>query len=231
MIVVIGSPLHRPGAVGQPSSAAGTAAGIAVAAAAAGRAVQLVGRVGEDAAGEATLLALGRAGVGHVATLRDPSHPTTVVPGIADRADLDPSASDADAELAREAAGAELDDGQQPALVPGSTLDREDLELALRYLDGFGVIVVAEALGADALVVVAEAAAYTGAVSVVLVPAGGSAPDPPDQALVLEAPEVDPDGVFARTVGALAAALDSGTPPTEALAAIAAAQGWARAED
>ena len=38
--------------------------------------VQLVGRVGEDPAGEATLLALARDGIGHVATLRDPARPT-----------------------------------------------------------------------------------------------------------------------------------------------------------
>ncbi len=220
---------------------AGTAAGIATVAAAAGREVQLVGRVGEDPAGEATLLALGRAGVGHVATLRDPAHPTAVVAPVDDPQDRDPSAPDADAELAREASGADLDRGQ-PASVPATTLDRDDLELALRYLGGFAVVVVAEALGPDALAVVAEAAAYTGAVSVVLVPADPPVPadgavpahtptpDAPGQALVLEAPEIDPDGVFARTVGALAAALDAGTPPTEALAAIAAAHGWERTQ-
>ncbi|MDP9482634.1 MAG: PfkB family carbohydrate kinase, partial [Chloroflexota bacterium] len=79
MIVVIGSPRLRRGSPEHPSEAAGLAAGIALAAVSAGRQVQLVGRVGEDPAGEALLLALARAGIGHAATLRDAVFPTSVV--------------------------------------------------------------------------------------------------------------------------------------------------------
>ena len=108
--------------------------------------------------------------------------------------------------------------------------DGGDLELALRYLDGFSVAVVAEPLEPSSLEIVAEAAAYAGATLVVLAP-GGADPGPiPDRAVVLEAPAIDPDGVFARTVGAFAAAVDAGTDPALALEAAAAAEGWQRAE-
>jgi len=222
VIVIIGSPLHRPGSDDRPSGVGGSAVAIAVAAVSAGREVQLVGRVGDDPAGDATLVALSRAGVGHVATLRDPAHATPVVPPIDEDADADP---DQALELIGRAQG---DRGPDP--VPAATLDRDDLELALRYLTGFGVIVVAEALPAEGLAVVADAAAYVGAASIVLVPAGGDASAGTASALVIEAPERDPDELFARTIGALAAALDAGMPAAEALATITAAQGWDRAE-
>jgi hypothetical protein len=183
--------------------------------------VELVSRVGEDPAGEAILLALARAGIGHVATLRDAVHPTAVVP-VAEEVDPDLLA-DPD----------EAADGRWTSLgTPGSaTLDGGDLELALRYLDGFSVAVVAEPLEPSSLAIVAEAAAYAGARLVVLA-SGAVEPGPiPDGAVVLEAPASDPDGVFARTVGAFAAALDTGTDPAAALAAVTAAEGWQRAED
>jgi hypothetical protein len=46
---------------------------IALAAAAAGARVELVGSIGDDPAGDRVALALGKAGVGHAALLRDPS--------------------------------------------------------------------------------------------------------------------------------------------------------------
>ena len=69
MIVVVGSPIliesdPRP-------RAGGLAVGVAVAAASAGGDVQLVGKTGDDAAGEAALLDLAGRKVGHVAILRD----------------------------------------------------------------------------------------------------------------------------------------------------------------
>ncbi|MEY4389294.1 MAG: pfkB family carbohydrate kinase [Chloroflexota bacterium] len=85
MIVVIGSPSATAG------RAAGLAADVARAIAGTGARVEIVGRVGDDAAGEELLLDLSRAGVGHVAVLRDPAHPTPQHPaaGIAaDAADL-----------------------------------------------------------------------------------------------------------------------------------------------
>jgi pfkB family carbohydrate kinase len=220
VIVVIGSPRFRPGSVERPSEAAGLAAGIAQAAGGSGRQVQLVGRVGEDPAGEAVLLALARTGIGHAATLRDAVHPTAVVPAL-EEDDPDLLAEPGDAP-----------DAEWNSLGPPgtATLDGGDLELALRYLDGFSVVVVAEALESSSLEIVAEAAAYAGAVLVVLAP-GGSKPDAvPDGAIILEAPGSDPDGVFARTVGAFAAALDAGADPAGALEAATAAEGWQRAE-
>lgn len=68
MIVVVGRPgLDDEGAVH------GTAGQIAVAAAAAGGSVEVVGSVGDDADGDAAITALGRAGIGHAAVLRDPA--------------------------------------------------------------------------------------------------------------------------------------------------------------
>ena len=88
-------PATRPGESGA-LVAAGLAADVALAAAAAGAPVQIVGRVGEDAAGEAALLDLARRGVGHVAVLRDAARATPVdqpAPGPDDADDVD----DADA--------------------------------------------------------------------------------------------------------------------------------------
>lgn len=219
MIVVIGSARLHPGSVDRPPEAAGLAAGIALAASGSGRQVQLVGRVGEDPAGEALLLSLSRAGIGHVATLRDAVHPTALVPA-SEEVDPDLLAEPTDAP---DAAWSSLGP-------PGSaTLDGGDLELALRYLDGFSVVVVAEPLEPSSLEIVAEAAAYAGATLVVLVPDGAAPRTVPDGAIILEAPGSDPDGVFARTVGGYAAALDNGADPAGALEAVTAAEGWQRA--
>jgi hypothetical protein len=220
MIVVIGSALLRPGSAGHPSEAAGLAAAIALAARVAGPEVQLVGRVGEDPAGEEILLALARAGIGHVATLRDAVHPTALVPAT-DDVDQDLLVDPIEAP---EAAWSSLGP-------PGSaTLDGGDLELALRYLDGFSVVVVAEPLQPSSLEIVADAAAYAGATLVALSSRGAPLGPVPSGAIALEAPGSDPDGVFARTVGAFAAALDAGADPAGALDAVAAAEGWQRAE-
>lgn len=66
MIVVVGTPAWDPV---DPAHPAGLACMIAMAAAA-DHAVELVGRTGDDAAGDELVLALSRAGVGHVALLR-----------------------------------------------------------------------------------------------------------------------------------------------------------------
>jgi hypothetical protein len=214
VIVVIGSPLHRSVASGGPPVAVGLAAGIAMAAAEAGSEVQLVGRVGEDPAGDALLLALSRLGVGHVAVLRDPAHPTPVAP------DDEPEAADPMTEPPP--------DGWSSLGAPGSaSLDRGDVELALRYLDGFRVAVVAERLDGEALAVVTEASDYARACLVALV---GPDAEAPEGAIVLEAPGADPDGAFARTVGRLAAALDGGAEAEVALASAIAAAGWERVD-
>jgi hypothetical protein len=79
VIVVLG----RPGltADGRLDRLAGR---IAVAAAASGARVELVGSVGDDPDGEAVALELGRAGVGHAALLRDPT-------GTTPRAEAEPA--------------------------------------------------------------------------------------------------------------------------------------------
>jgi hypothetical protein len=227
VIVVIGSPLHLPGSDDRPSSAAGLAVGIAAAAAALDHEVQLVGRVGEDPAGDATLLALARSGIGHVAMLRDAAHPTAAVAPGSDEAD-DPAAL-IERAIAEEAAGDRA--GSTRMGPPGTaTLDRDDVELALRYLGGPSVIVVAEPLDPPALDVVYEATAYAGARLVQLVADDAVRSPAPGGAIVLGAPPDDPDGVFARTVGEYAAALDAGADPASALASVVTARGWEPAE-
>ncbi len=71
MILVVG----RPGldAGGHIDRTAGWAA---TAAAAAGARVELVGSIGDDSNGDAAIVALGRAGIGHAALLRDPAAAT-----------------------------------------------------------------------------------------------------------------------------------------------------------
>ncbi len=76
MIVVIGALLARETESG--IVAAGRAATVARVAASAGADVQLVGKVGEGAAGDAVLLSLAQARVGHVAVLRDATIPDSV---------------------------------------------------------------------------------------------------------------------------------------------------------
>lgn len=68
MIIVVGRP-----ALNDAGELAGIAAGVAMAAVAAGAGVELVGSVGDDPDGDAVAVELGRAGVGHAALLRDPA--------------------------------------------------------------------------------------------------------------------------------------------------------------
>lgn len=211
MIVVVGSPRALVQAVG-PVTAAGLASGIAVAAAAGGAAVQFVGKVGEDTSGEGVLLDLARRGVGHVAVLRDVGRPTPETLGTRTEDGLD------DAGAA--AAGPARDGATDDTL----TLDAADVELALRYLPEYAVIVVAERLDPAAMRVVADAAGWNAAALVVV----GRSEDLaglPDDATVLAPPDGDPDGAFAAMVGTYAAALDRGDDPRAAFAAATAAVG------
>jgi sugar/nucleoside kinase (ribokinase family) len=201
VIVVVGSPRARSGRDG-PVEAAGLAALVAAAGAQAGSLVEIVGRVGEDAAGEAVLLDLARRGVRHVAVLRDAERPTAVLP--ADIADDLEAESDPEPEPRGNDA--------QP------TLDAADLELALSYLPEYAVIVVAEPLSSSALRVVAEAAGWSEA-ALVVVGAAADLAGLPDNATVFAPPDGDPDGAFAAMVGAYAAGLDRGDDPRAAFAA------------
>ena len=180
MIVVVGSPhlrFRRP-----RQEAAGTAVGVGAAAAAAGADVELVGKIGDDPAGEVVLLDLAARGIGHVAILRDPSRSTPE--------STDAAAADADP-FEEPAAEAEPTD-----LLPGPTLEPADIELALQYLPDYRVLVVAEPLAPAALEVVLAAGRWSGAAVVVVLPHGADPVDIPDTT-ILEAPEGDPDDAFA----------------------------------
>ena len=224
MIVVVGGLAWRSG---DPPGPAGRACEIALAAASSGAGVEVVGRAGDDATGDALMLALARAGIGHVAVLRDPSHPTPVLPprSAGDGAgsdSIDPALEDPDADPVAEAG----DTGR----ATGPRLDAADVSLGLHYLTAFGVLVVTEDAPEAVVPVAADAASFAGARLVLLVTGDQDADTahalPPD-ATVLSAP-ADDDGSFARLVGAYAAGLDAGTEPSQAFeAAIAAVGGQA----
>jgi sugar/nucleoside kinase (ribokinase family) len=207
VIVVIGSPAAR--LVEGRVVAAGLAATIARVAAAAGADVQLAGKVGEDGAGEAVLLALAGARVGHVAMLRDAGRPT---PLVAD-GDDDDGVED------------ELAD-TSPRSRPPLSLEAADIELALRYLPDYRVVVIADVLDSPSTSTVVEATRWAGATLIALLPSGTRPSGLPDDATILEAPAADPDGAFAAVVGAYAAALDRGATPADAFASASGGVGW-----
>lgn len=211
VIVVIGQPILRSAALG--GGLDGIPARAAATAAAAGREVQLVGQVGDDPDGDALVLELAQAGVGHVAVRREPARRTPVV--VAEPADDDES------------------DAPAPTIVPSDPADRPaldpaDVDLALRYLTDFGVLVVAEPLPSAIVDVAAAAAAYAGAQLVVTVTPGN---DGPPIATVVEAPAADPEGAFATFLGTLAADLDAGVLPAGGIVAAATGLGWTQPED
>ena len=236
VIVVVGSPWAR--LEEDRVVATGLAVGVARAAAATGAVVQLVGRIGEGPIGDGVLVDLGRAGIAHVASLRSAAEPTPLeaLPGPAASAggdDADPGdlliADDSPAEelLTVEPQGRT----DRPIGMPG--LDAADLELALRYLGEFRVVILAEAVEAAAAQAVAEAAGYAGATLISIVAdadARAALPDALDGAIVIETPGGDPDGAFARLVAGLAAALDRGDAPDAAFRSAVTAAGWARSE-
>jgi len=225
VIVVVGSPIGRPAMTGVV--AGGIAADVATAIATSGGAVQIVGRVGDDAAGDAVLLTLAAAGVGHVAVLREPTHSTPTAapapgtPASPDGPDLGESI------LADE----EADDAGAADEPRGLSMDAADLQLALRYLPDYRVLVLAADLDPEPLSTVVEAAGWAGAHLVAVVGRDGEALALPPDATVLERPVVDPDGAFARVVAAYSLALDEGREPRAALADAAGSLGWAPATD
>jgi pfkB family carbohydrate kinase len=229
MIVIVGSPVGRlvDGRLGP----GGLAARAAVAAASAGRAVQLVGRIGDDPDADRLMLALASTGVAHVAVLRDPSRATPIE---LDGGPEEPPDASADAVASDAEGGDEV--SARPAPNP-IALDAADVELGLRYLTDYRVVVLTPA-GPDVVAVAADAARWATARLVVVVdgpdPSAGSAAEappsnlPPD-AIVLEAPDADPDGAFAALVGRLAAALDTGADPATAFRDVISEAGWATA--
>ena len=204
MIVVIGSPigLLRDGAI----VAAGMSSRVALAAARTGASVQVVGKTGDDATADGVVLDLARGGVGHVALLRDGSRPTPV--DAADEID----------------AAAEIPPADP---VGGPAIDAADVDLGLRYLTAFEVVVIAEPAAPDLVAGVADAARWSEARMILVLGSGSAIPGHlPADVVVFEAPDADPDGVFAELVGSFAAALADGVGPGEAFRASVESDGW-----
>jgi pfkB family carbohydrate kinase len=221
VIVVVGSPAGR--IVAGRITLAGTAAETARAAAMAGSQVQLVGRLGDDPDADALLLELAAAGVGHVAVLRDPARPTPIAP----------QARDGDSNDAAAAPDTPSDAEGDGVLTPSSIeLDPGDVELGLRYLTDFTVLVLVPP-ATEAVTRIAIDGAGWASARLILVVRREASPDVavPDDAIVLEAPTEDPDGAFATVVGRLAAALDAGGSPEEAFGSVVEAAGWSAAPD
>ncbi len=218
MIVVIGLPAYADSPEGE-KCAGGLAVEVAAAARGRGSAVELVGKVGNDGAGDAVVVALGRLGIGHAALLRDPIRPTPVL--------APPVTEDDAAELDAEGAEARLlpeDPEARPAL------EAADVELALKFLPAAGVVVIADPLSEATTAAGVDGAAYAAARLIVLVAAGSTPPPVPAGATVLEAPQAD-DGSFGRLVGVFAGALDAGLEPQAAFGEAVAAAGWEPAAD
>ena len=216
MIVVIGSTyLHGEGSTAVPDGVAGR---IALAAAADEATVELIAKIGDDPAGDALLVALALAGVGHVAVLRDAVHHTAQRPADADlpiEAALDPDV-DADDEHAAWIA--------EPAGAPA--LDPADVGLALRYLTEYRVVVAVHA-PAGIVTEATGAADWAGAHLVLVTDPGDPVPaDVPPGALVIEAVDEPGDAsAFADRLGRYAAAVDRGIAPATAYAALTAEAG------
>ncbi len=201
MIAIVGSLAWR---LGDPPGPAGRASDIAFAAASAGARVEIVARAGDDPTGDAVLLALARAGIGHVAVLRDASRPTPQIDAPA----IDDEAVDA------------------PRPVAGPALDAADVSLGLQYLTAFGVLVVTDDVPGAAVPVAIEAAGFTGAHLILLTPADAAPPEATGAVTVLVVPAAGDDGAFASLVGVYAAGLDGGADPAAAFAAAVGRAGW-----
>lgn len=245
MIVVVGVPAVSDAPEAQ---AVGVAAGVALAAAAAGARAELVGRVGDDPAGDRLLFALSRGGVGHAAILRDPSRPTPVLRAPAIDPDEDaeaqpwsdptddapePRSSTArSADAAHAAAAADPEAAAAASMASGPILDPADVELGLRYLTDARVVVLADPATDAMLEVAGEAAAYLSASLVVLVASDAvatAAARVVADATVIAMPPGDGAGPFATIVGRFAAALDRGEAPGPAFELALEAVGGTRA--
>jgi len=188
----------------------GLASGVALAAAAADARVELVARIGDDPAGDAVLLAFAAAGVGHVATLRDPARATPIELDDDEAVDPDP-----------EPDGSSAGGLPEP---PAPTLDAADVGLALRYLSEYRVIVAVHPADPGVLAEVTSAAGYASAHLVVVTdPTAASPEEAPADALVIAA-TADATGV-ADLLGRYAAAVDRGEDPASAFAMLSAGAG------
>jgi hypothetical protein len=212
MIVVIGTPSLRGSGV--EALVDGLAAQVATAAATAGSRVEFIGKIGDDPAGDELLLAFARASIGHVAMLRDVSRATTRVP-----ADPGSGGELADPTDPDEVIGA---DAPPPDAVEGPVLEATDIELALRYLPDYRVIVVAHPTTQAVVDVAGDAAGWASAQLVVLVDSDAPAIEAPSSALALAVDRRASDGI-GPLVGRYAAQVDAGIDPATAFDATLAA--------
>lgn len=197
MILVVGRPgLDEHGRLG------GGAGLIAQAAAESGVRAELVGSVGDDPDGDAVALALGQAGVGHAALLRDPAGST-------------PRAGALDGPLPRL-------DAEDLQLGLSYLTECRVLVLA-EPLDEAAQRTAAEAAAYHGALLVAVVGPGTGA-------GGQSVRALPQSATVLEMPEAD-DGAFAALVGRYAAQLDAGQAPADAWHTALAGATWESVEE
>ncbi len=211
MIVVIGSPVLRRDPATTAVDVVGLPGRIAMAAASANRTVQLVGKVGDDDAGDTLLNALTTAGVGHAATLRDASNATPT-------SDAPPAAADDDPFPA---------DDFVDALPLGLPLEAGDVQLALRYLTEFRVVVIAAPLDAQTLATAIESAGFAGAHVIRL--DGGTDDVPTDIAMTAFEAPADDEPAFAAMVGQYAAGLDGGRTAADAFTDATRGTNWERA--
>jgi hypothetical protein len=199
----------RPGLAARGLAAGGLAADVALAIAASGVHVELVGSIGDDPEGDAVAVALGQAGVGHAALLRDPAARTPV----------------------RSAEGAPVSE-----LGPLPRLDAGDVGLGLRYVPACHVLVIVSALDPVAWAAAMEGAAYHGASVIAVVGSAGEVTEALASAIVLIAPEggdalddgdvpADPSA-FEAFVAGCAVRIARGAAPEVALAEAVAAGAW-----
>jgi hypothetical protein len=204
VIAVIGTPRLRGS--GEDADVAGLAAAIAVAAAAAGSRVELIGKVGNDPSGDAVLLALAKRHVGHVATLRDPARGTPVIPAVDEPPDVDGT-------------GAELAASTPEAPV----LEAADVGLALRYLPELAVIVTVHTTP-DVVEEAVAASGWAQTALTVVVSRDEAAPEglPETATVVAVADDDELEAGAGAAIGRYAAALDQGEQAAEAYAELVA---------
>lgn len=123
-------------------------------------------------------------------------------------------------------------------------VDAADVELGLRYVADYQVLILADPLSPDAEAVAIDAAAYHDATLIAIVPEGGKissalsaaatvlgaptsepdAEDPDD-----EPPALGPSQAFAAFIAALAIRIDAGSSVSEAFAEAVKSTGWEQA--
>jgi hypothetical protein len=145
------------------------------------------------------------------------------------------------AALLRDPGGSTPVSGRLTSQLP--RLDAADVDLGLRYVIGFTVLILADALSPDAESAAIEAAAYHDAALIAVLPVGGKLSSALSAAATVlgaptaegaedmddEAPAPGSSQAFAAFVAALAIRTDAGTPIAEAFAEAAKSTGWEQA--